>query len=67
MGDSDNDSGSDDNVIRMHRPKNCTDEQTRRMALKAEGICVVWEMESMINIESGNVEIFNWFYICWNQ
>ena len=56
MEDSDNDSGSDDPVVCMRRPKNCTDVRTRYMALNAEGIRVVREMESMINIESGNVE-----------
>ena len=56
MEDSDNDSGLDDPVVRMRRPKNCTDVRTRYMALNAEGIRVVREMESMINIESGNVE-----------
>ena len=52
MEDSDNDSGLDDPVVRMRKPKNCTDVRTRHMALNAEGIRVVREMESMINIES---------------
>ena len=56
MEDSDNDSGLDDPVVCMRRPKNMTDVRTRYMALNAEGIRVVREMESMINIESGNVE-----------
>ena len=51
MEGSDNDSGSDDPVVRLCRPKNCTDIQTRHMALNSEGIHIVRDLDSTINIE----------------
>ena len=56
MEDSDSDSGSDDPVVRLRRPKNCTDVRTRHMALNSEGIRIVRDLESMINIEKDNIE-----------
>ena len=32
--DSDSDSGSDDSVVRLRRPKNCTDVRRRHMLAK---------------------------------
>ena len=56
MEDSDSDSGSYDPVVRLRHPKNCTDVRTRHMALNSEGIRIVRDLESMIDIEKDNIE-----------
>ena len=56
MDSSDDDSQPDDPIVAFRRPKNRVGIRTRHMAFNAEAIRIVREMETMIGMESDNME-----------
>eukprot|EP00555_Chaetoceros_dichaeta_P008871 CAMPEP_0198275504 /NCGR_PEP_ID=MMETSP1447-20131203/64802_1 /TAXON_ID=420782 /ORGANISM="Chaetoceros dichaeta, Strain CCMP1751" /LENGTH=174 /DNA_ID=CAMNT_0043970371 /DNA_START=20 /DNA_END=544 /DNA_ORIENTATION=+ len=56
MNSSDDDSQPDDPIVAFRTPQNRVGVRTRHMAFTAESIRIVREMETMIGMESDNME-----------